>query len=144
MFPVFIQNDSGSCEKHSYDEKTLAYLGSKPVSRPYPYPYGFIPGTTTADGDNLDCFILTDKDLRPGMVVSCEPIGLLEQFEDALPDHNVLAVPAGEQCLPLEDCVLRLREFIAHVFDHVPGKQISTGRVLPVEDALRLIAESAD
>jgi hypothetical protein len=78
------------------------------------------------------------------MVISCEPVGLLEQFEDALPDHNVLAVPAGEPCPPLEDCILRLREFIAHVFDHIPGKQISTGQVLPVEDALSLILDSFD
>jgi inorganic pyrophosphatase len=141
---VFIQNEAGSSEKHNFDEKTLAYLGSKPVSRAYPYPYGFILGTTSADGDNLDCFILTDRPLDRATTVVCEPIGLLEQIEDNLPDHNVLAVPVGERFERLDEAVERLRDFIAHVFDHVPGKQISTGRVLPAEDALRLIEECND
>lgn len=141
---VFIQNDAGSRVKHAYHEKTLAYLGAKPVSRAYPYPYGFILGTTSADGDNLDCFILTNRKLDRATTLACEPIALLEQIEDNVPDHNVLAVPVGEHFEGLDEAIARLREFVAHVFDHVPGKQIGTGRALPVEDALRLVQECAD
>jgi hypothetical protein len=43
---VFIQNEPGSNRKNYHDEKTLEYKSTKVLSRPYPFPYGFIVGTT--------------------------------------------------------------------------------------------------
>ncbi len=65
------------------------------VSAAYPYPYGFVLGTTGGDGDAVDCFVLTETPLRSGSIVECEPVGLLEQIEDGGVDHKVLAVLAG-------------------------------------------------
>jgi inorganic pyrophosphatase len=144
MVSVFVQNEAGSDLKHSYNEKTLEYLGSQRVSRPYPYPYGFILGTTSEDGDNLDCFLITNRRFERGSIVRCQPIGLLEQIEDNLADHNVLAVPDGESAEISQEVVERLTDFILHVFDHVPGKSISVGRVLPVREALMLITTCSD
>jgi inorganic pyrophosphatase len=141
---VFIQNEAGLDAKHSYNEKTLEYLGSQRVSRPYPYPYGFILGTTSEDGDNLDCFVITKRKLGRGSIIECQPLALLEQIEDNLADHNVLAVPDGESAKIDQEVVTKISEFILHVFDHIPGKQIGVGRVLPVEDALRLISKCSD
>lgn len=88
---VFIQNEAGSTRKNRHDEKTLAFLRSEEVSRPYPYPYGFVVDTTAADGLNVDCFVLTKQTLHTGDLVTCEVLGLMEQFEDGQDDHNVLA-----------------------------------------------------
>ncbi len=140
MISVFVQNEAGKDVKHSYNEKTLAYLGSQKVSRPYPFPYGFILDTTSDDGDNLDCFIITSRQLSRGTIVSCEPVALLEQIEDELPDHNVLAVLPDENMTVDNDAVERLRDFILHVFEHVPGKKIGVGRLLDKQQALDLIA----
>jgi inorganic pyrophosphatase len=52
---VFIQNEAGSFIKHAHDEKTLEPRGATRVSRAYPFPYGFILGTTADDGLNVDC-----------------------------------------------------------------------------------------
>ena len=58
---VFIENESGTDQKNVYNEKTLEYKKTVTVSRKYPFPYGFILDTTSGDGDNLDCFIITEK-----------------------------------------------------------------------------------
>src|SRR5207244_1823392 len=79
---VFIQNEAGSNRKNCHDEKTLEYRETRIVSRPYPYPYGFILGTNANDGCNLDVFVITKRSLTTGSILECEAIGLMEQFED--------------------------------------------------------------
>ncbi|MCC6492761.1 MAG: inorganic diphosphatase [Pirellulales bacterium] len=144
MITVFVQNEAGRDLKHAYNEKTLEYLGVQTVSRPYPFPYGFILNTTSEDGDNLDCFVITERKLTRGSTITCEPAALLEQIEDGLADHNVLAVLPDEPAEIGPGVVDRLRSFIRHVFDHVPGKQIGVGRLLDRQHALDFIAAHAD
>jgi len=132
---VFIQNETGSDVKNRHNEKTLQFLRSERVSRTYPFPYGFIIGTTASDGLNLDCFVITERALKTGEIVDCEPIALMEQIEDGKEDHNVLARLRDESpgVTPAIESVLT--DFVQHVFDHVDGKQISAGRFLGVESA---------
>ena len=47
---VFIQNEAGSNQKHHHNEKTLEWKRVAKVSRAYPFPYGFIVGTSADDG----------------------------------------------------------------------------------------------
>ena len=56
------------------------------VSHRYPFPYGFIIGTMAADECNVDCFVITKRELKTGGIVECEPIGLMEQIEDRQPE----------------------------------------------------------
>ncbi len=93
---VFVQNEAGSKRKNYHDEKTLAFRHSRIVSHAYPFPYGFVIGTTAPDGGGVDCFVITDRELLTGQIIECEPIGLMEQVEDAVEDHNVLARLVGE------------------------------------------------
>ncbi len=134
---VFIENEAGSRLKNTFDERTLALLRSETVSAPYPFAYGFVPGTRAGDGDAVDCFVLTAKPLRPGERIDCEPVGLLEQIEDGETDHKILAVPAGTvpPC-PAEAAAAEIRRFVTAVFAHVPGKRVSPGRLLGPADAL--------
>jgi inorganic pyrophosphatase len=144
MIKVFIQNESESNQKHLHNEKRLEQQRTVTVSRPYPYPYGFILDTTSDDGDNLDCFVITKQPLKTGMSVECDPVALLEQVEDGQEDHNILTVLSGKNQEISQDVISTIRDFIAHVFDHVPGKQISTGRLLPQEAAEVYIATCLD
>ncbi len=127
---VFIQNEAGSNRKHHHDEKTLQWRRTVEVSRPYPFPYGFILGTTCADGGNLDCFVITEQRIASGDLLDCEVIGLMEQFEDDLEDHNILVRLPKEAVTITTQIESMLTEFVSHVFDHVEGKQMHIGRFL--------------
>jgi inorganic pyrophosphatase len=132
---VFIQNEAGSSRKHYHDEKTLELKRVVDVSRPYPFPYGFILETTADDGWNVDCYVITEQRLTTGQIVECEPVGLMQQFEDGAEDHNVLAVLPGERATidaRIEDT---LSAFSRNVFAHIPGKQMLVGPFLGPREA---------
>jgi inorganic pyrophosphatase len=141
---VFIENEAGSRRKNRYDERTLAHLGSSEVSATYPFPYGFIIGTRSGDGDAVDCFVLTDRPLQSGSMVECEPVGLLEQVEDGEVDHKVLAIlPGGNGSI--ETATLdAIRTFVTNVFAHVPGKTMQIGRLLDRRAAETYLLECRD
>jgi inorganic pyrophosphatase len=126
---VLIENEAGSRRKNTYDERSLLWLKAEDVSAAYPFAYGFIVGTKAGDGDAADCFVLTARKLASGTITDCEPVGLLEQVEDGEVDHKVLAVLPGET-FELSQAEPALRAFVSGVFAHVPGKQMTIGRLL--------------
>jgi inorganic pyrophosphatase len=144
MIKVLIEVEAGSCDKTLYDEKTLEYKGTRRVSRPYPYPYGFVIGTSAADGGSVDCYLITKDKLKFGTVVECEPIGLLEQDEEGEVDHKVLAAILGQDVELGQELLTELRDFICAVFTHFPEVRVTVGRILPREAALHHIHESRD
>jgi inorganic pyrophosphatase len=141
---VFIEDEAGSTIKHHHDEKALLHMSTEEVSRPYPFPYGFVIGTTSGDGDNVDCFVITGAPLRRGDIVDCVPIALLEQTEAGEVNHNVLAVPAGEQERLPPGAEQALREFILHFRDHQPEIVNTAGRLLPGHAARAFVEECRD
>ncbi|HEY41907.1 MAG TPA: hypothetical protein G4O18_08665 [Dehalococcoidia bacterium] len=168
IIQVFIENPAGSRTKNIHNEKTLELKGSIPVTRAYPFPYGFILGTTNEDGGNLDCFVLTNRVLRRGDVVACSVVGLMEQFEDGEPDHNILATLVDESVALTESMKSKLKKFVTEVFselgedvdvrpsgsevpDYLDGmvqrlksKKITPGEFLDVAPALSLIKQCSD
>ena len=113
--------------KNLYDEKKLVRRGSTRVSRPYPFAYGFVVNTHADDGDNIDCFVLTDNRLQSGQTVECDPIALMEQVEDGQIDHNILATIHGEHRSVTQAMRSSLVDFVLHVFEHIPGKTMRVG-----------------
>jgi inorganic pyrophosphatase len=137
---VFIQNEAHSTTKNYHNEKTLVYRESRAVSHPYPFPYGLVIDTESADGCNVDCYVITDRSLRIGEILECEPLALMEQFEDGVTDHNVLVRPLGEVG---EVSVAIQQALTVHVltcFRHVPEKRISVGRFLDARNAENYLA----
>ena len=127
---VFVQNEAGSNRKHYHNEKTLELQRAVEVSERYPFPYGFVVGTTAEDGCNVDCYIITETPLATGQLVECEPLGLMEQIEDGQEDHNVLARLVGEIAMVDAGVRERLTAFVQRVFAHAGEKRISVGRFL--------------
>ena len=143
-FRVFIQSEAGSNRKHFHDEKSLEWKGVVEVSQRYPFPYGFVIGTTADDGCNVDCFVITDESLETGQVVECEIAGLMEQIEDEQEDHNVLATLPGASTEIGPSVRERLTEFVCEVFEHIDGKRIKVGRFLPANVAESYIKARLD
>ncbi len=141
---VFIENERGSTTKNLFNEKTLEFRKSVTVSRPYPFPYGFVLETTSGDGDNFDCFVLTDQHLTKSMIVDVEPIGMFEQIEDGKEDPKILAAMPGESPTISEETRSLMKEFCEHVFDHLPGRNLIVGRFLDAKSAQALLEKSRD
>ena len=139
---VLVENEAGSRTKHLYDENMFKLKSVRTVQRPYPFPYGFIIGTRSGDGMCLDCFLLTRNPLKSGEIVDAEPIGAFEQIEDGQEDHNILAIPIGDNfeiTAALQD---ELTDFVLNVFADLPGKHIAVGRFLGRDEAVLLIEQS--
>jgi hypothetical protein len=80
--------------------------------------------------------------LHTGDLVDCEPFALMEQTEAGLVDHNILAVPAGEDLPDLGTLHATLVRFVAEVFAGMPGRETTVGRFLPAEEATAYLAAS--
>ncbi len=144
MIKMLIQVEAGSRDKKLYNEKTLEYKGTNRNSLPYPYPYGFIIGTSAADGESVDCYLITNDKMKSGSIIDCEPIGLLEQVEDGQIDHKVLAAIPDQAVEPGPELRKELRDFIYAVFAQFPKVRVSIGRILPRDAALHHIQEFRD
>jgi inorganic pyrophosphatase len=134
-FQVFIENERGWTRKNHHNDRTLTFERSESVSRAYPFPYGFIIDTVAADGDCLDCFVITNQELHTGDIVECEAIGLMEQVEDGLPDNNVLARLLDEQPTITREVEGVLGDFVRNVFSHLPERKVGVGRFLGAGEA---------
>jgi len=62
----------------------------------YPGDYGFIPGTTSGDGDPLDVLVLVEEPTFPGCRVRVRPIGVLLMRDEKGEDEKILAVPVAD------------------------------------------------
>ena len=72
-------------------------------------------------------------------MIECEPIGLLEQFEEHEKDHKVLAVLPDEKLEINQDIHDRLKNFIDKVFSQWPEVKVKVGQILDKETALSFI-----
>lgn len=142
MMEVFIENEGGSTDKNCFDEQTMEYIKTVTIARPYPYPYGFFPGTKSGDGDNLDCFVVTNRDLKSRERVVVEPVGMMEQIEGGQEDHKILAVFPDEGIEITPAIQASIADFVTHAFDHLRGKEIKIGNFYGKEKAEQLIEAS--
>ena len=136
MIRMLIQVEAGSCDRNIYNEKTLEYIKTSHGSHPYPYPYGFVVGTSAEDGGCVDCYLITKNKVEAGSIVECEPVGLLEQHEEDEIDHKVLAVLPGEDTKLDQVALEELQTFIKNIFSEVPEMNVRVGPVHPREAAL--------
>jgi len=137
MIQVLIQVEAGSHDKRSYNEATLEYRETQPGEYPYPYPYGFVIGTNAADGDCVDCYLITRDPLKAGTIVECEPMGLLHQLEDGEADHKILAALPGHHVALGQELLHELEHFIGAMFAAYPDVRVRIGPLLPREAALQ-------
>jgi len=140
---VFIEQTCELNKKNVFDKETGEYSKTVDFHLTYPYAYGYILDTLASDGDELDCYIITDQKFAHSAVVECEPIGMVEYFEDEQADHKMCVVPVGEAGEVTEEVKKRLLEFDARYFESQPNKNTRVGDFLGKESALVEIEKAA-
>jgi inorganic pyrophosphatase len=96
-------------------------------------------GTDSGDGGNVDCYVITNRTLKSGQIVECDPIGLMEQFEDGVEDHNILARLLDEPVVINQVTEAALTEHVLACFRGA-SVPIAAGRFLGRDAALAHIA----
>lgn len=98
----------------------------------YPGNYGFVPHTLSEDGDPIDVLVCNTRQIVPGAIINCRPIGVLVMEDDGGKDEKVIAVPSTHiskryekirnfSDLP-EITVQQIQHFFEHYKDLEPGK----------------------
>jgi len=139
LINVTVEAGKGSNRKARIEDGLVT--GYRETLAPYPYPYGFIPGTRGGDGDEIDCFVLTGRDLPVGGTVRCETVAAFEFMEDDETEYKVLAVPEGTDCPDLTAAHATLTDFLRAIFRKYPEVRVSFGALLTKEETDRILAD---
>lgn len=132
---VFIEQTCEPNKKNVFDKQTGEYQRTVDFHLTYPYAYGYILNTLASDGDELDCYVITNQKFAHSTVIECEPIGMVEYFEDSQADHKIFVVPKGKEGLVTEEVKKKLLEFDARYFEGQPNKNTNVGDFLGKEAA---------
>lgn len=123
---IFIEIPEGSFIKYELDEKSKELTVDRlmPTAMGFPVNYGLIQNTLGEDGDALDAIIFISKPVAPGVIITCNVIGLLQMEDEAGVDHKIVAVPS-EKVDPvcglwksLTDVPEAKKRAIKHFFEH--------------------------
>lgn len=83
--------------------------------------------------------------MATGEQLDCHPIGFLEQYQNGMEDHDVLAVPTYEiDLIPTVDVAevkAALEAHMGEVFAHDPGRVLEVGDLRRAAEATALIEE---
>lgn len=122
-FFAFIEIPKGSKNKYEFDYKYGLIKLDRILytSTHYPANYGFIPNTTSDDGDNLDVLVLCQEPIHPMVITECKPIGLITMTDDKKSDEKIIAVPIHDPTYSsyedIKDLPEHLMNEISHFFD---------------------------
>ncbi len=139
---VFIEQSCETNKKNLFNKQTGEYEKTVDFHLTYPYAYGYILGTLASDGDELDCYVITDKKLEHSSIIDCEPIGMVEYFEDGQPDHKIFVVPKGEEGEVTDEVIKKLLDFDACYYEGQLNKNTEVGDFLGKEETLKEINKS--
>ena len=109
----------------------------------YPANYGYFPGTLGDDGDPLDCVVVCNAPLRPGILIEVRPIGALIMEDQAGGDEKIICGPRDhidpyyekiefiDSCQKY--CVQKLNTFssIIKICNQINGPRLWAGQIVP-------------
>ena len=124
------------------------------TSMRYPGNYGFVPHTLSDDGDPIDVVVCNTREIFPGAVINCRPIGVLYMEDESGGDEKILAVPSSKLTkrydkvksysdLP-EITIEQIRHFFEHYKDLEPGKWVKVVKWGDEAEAQKLIVEAIE
>ena len=120
----------------------------------YPGNYGFVPHTLSEDGDPIDVLVCNTREIIPGAVIPCRPVGVLIMEDDAGGDEKIIAVPSSritrryDKVQTYTDLPTITIEQIQHFFEHYkdlePGKWVKIKEWGHADTAKRMIIEALE
>ena len=92
---VMIDIPKGCSNKYEYKEEKGCFELDRVIYSPifFPFEYGFIPQTSSEDGDGLDVVLLLTYPTFSGCLIKARPIGVLLMEDEKGIDHKIVAVP---------------------------------------------------
>ncbi len=118
----------------------------------YPGNYGFVPHTLSDDGDPIDVLVCNTREIIPGAVINCRPVGVLVMEDDAGLDEKILAVPSPQvsrRYAHIEDysqlpeiTVQQVEHFFDHYKDLEPGKWVRIDHWGDAAEAKQMITDA--
>lgn len=136
---VFIEQSGEKNKKNIFDKETGQFVKAINFHITYPYPYGYILNTHASDGDELDCYVITDQKLEVSSEIDCEAIGMVEYVENGQPDHKIFVRLKGEDRIIDDEVKNKLLHFNIHYFKGKTNVSTQIGKFLGKEDALKEI-----
>ncbi len=124
------------------------------TSMRYPGNYGFIPHTLSEDGDPCDVVVCNTREIAPGAVINCRPVGVLLMEDESGGDEKIIAVPMPkltkryEKVHEYTDLPEITLQQIGHFFEHY--KDLEKGKWVKVigwgdaQKAKELISEAIE
>jgi len=124
------------------------------TSMRYPGNYGFVPHTLSDDGDPIDVVVCNTREIFPGAVINCRPIGVLYMEDESGGDEKILAVPSSkltkrydkvETYADLPSITIeQIQHFFEHYKDLEPGKWVKVVKWGNDKEAQALILEAIE
>jgi inorganic pyrophosphatase len=142
--------------KYELDKESGALMVDRFLytSMRYPGNYGFVPHTLSDDGDPIDVIVCNTREIFPGAVINCRPIGVLHMEDESGGDEKILAVPSSkltkryDKVTTYADLPSITIEQIQHFFEHYkdlePGKWVKVVKWGDDVDARKLIVEAIE
>lgn len=92
---VIIDIPKGCSNKYEYKEEKGYFELDRVIYSPifFPFEYGFIPQTSSEDGDALDVVLLLTYPTFSGCLIKARPVGILLMEDEKGIDHKIVAVP---------------------------------------------------
>ncbi len=135
---VFIEQSGEKNKKNIFDKETGEFVKTVDFHITYPYAYGYILNTLASDGDELDCYVITDKKLASCSIIECKPVGMVEYFEGGQPDHKILVSLKDESPEVDDEVKAKLLNFNARYYQRQPDKDTRVGRFLGKDEAVSI------
>ncbi|MCJ7827859.1 inorganic diphosphatase [Patescibacteria group bacterium] len=123
---VFIEISKGSTVKYEVDEETGKLRADRFLhgAMYFPFNYGYVEGSIGEDNDPLDAVVLASKEVVPGCLIKCKPLGLLEMEDEGGVDTKIILVPVVGvdpifgQMESIDDVPKITKEKIRNFFEH--------------------------
>jgi inorganic pyrophosphatase len=143
-----IEIPRGSSNKYEYDHQLGVFKLDRTLYSPlfYPFDYGWIAGTMSADGDPLDVLVIGSHPTFTGCVVNCRPLGVLMMRDEKGADEKILARVAHDpryhgvhRLGHVPEHILREIEHFFQVYKTLEKKIVQIGAWQDVEEAQEMI-----
>ncbi len=95
---VLVEIPKGSRNKYELNQETGQIELDRRIFAAVNYPteYGFVQGTRTEEGEELDALVALSEPTFPGCAIRVNPIAVLHMYSGDDPNHKVLGVPMAD------------------------------------------------